>query len=193
MSRARWKSFGENILTCLYWMERRWNLYVTVILIPNYWYGNLHFLLFIDPILKSLSKMCRGDLLTYNTWTKTRVEVPSLRRHLYHFIGLVSSCIVRKFICGVNSDQQNQESLEKIFLFHKFQEKNLNLNRDSNSNLQISSLALCRWAILVLITIPLQSLLLKCYFLLGCTIYGTTCHLLIIKRTNFTVKYDALH
>ena len=36
-----------------------------------------------------------------------------------------------------------------IIYIIKFQEKNLNLNRDSNSNLQISSLALWHWAILV--------------------------------------------
>ena len=48
------------------------------------------------------------------------------------------------------------------FTFHKFQEKNLNLKWDSNSDLQISSLALYQWAIQVLIPIHLQTLLLKC-------------------------------
>ena len=43
------------------------------------------------------------------------------------------------------------------FTLHKFQEKNLNLNRDSNSDLQIFSLALCHWAILVLIPVHLQT------------------------------------
>ena len=53
-------------------------------------------------------------------------------------------------------------------LFYKFHEKNLNLNRDSNLDLQISNLLLCHWAILVLIPIHLQTLLLKCHFLQGC-------------------------
>ena len=57
----------------------------------------------------------------------------------------------------------------------------MNLNRDSNSDLQISSLALCYWAILVLIPIHPQTLLLKCLPLLqDCMVPGTTCHLLII-------------
>ena len=43
----------------------------------------------------------------------------------------------------------------------KFQEKNLNLNWDSNSDLQISGLALYHWAILVLLPVHLQTLLLK--------------------------------
>ena len=34
--------------------------------------------------------------------------------------------------------------------FIKYQEINLNLNRDLNSDLQISSLVLCHWAILAL-------------------------------------------
>ena len=47
------------------------------------------------------------------------------------------------------------------FAFHKFQEKNLNLNWDSNSDLQISSLALYHGGNLILLPIHLQTLLLK--------------------------------
>ena len=43
----------------------------------------------------------------------------------------------------------------------KFQEKNLNLNQDSNSDLKISSLALYHWATLVLLPAHLQILVLK--------------------------------
>ena len=42
----------------------------------------------------------------------------------------------------------------------------MNLNRDSNSDLQISSLVLRHWAVLVLIPIHLQTLLLNCLQLL---------------------------
>ena len=38
------------------------------------------------------------------------------------------------------------------FTLHKFQKKNLNLKQDLNSDLQISSLALCHWAIQFFIT-----------------------------------------
>ena len=56
-----------------------------------------------------------------------------------------------------------QETYKKN-AFHKFQEKNLNLNRDSSSDLQISTLVRCHWAILVLIPIHLQTVPLKCHF-----------------------------
>ena len=52
------------------------------------------------------------------------------------------------------------------FTFHKFQEKNLNLNRDTNSDLQIRSLALCHWAILVLFTGLVSNFSLEIYVIL---------------------------
>ena len=69
-------------------------------------------------------------------------------------------------IQNFNKESWKSQSVDIPFTLHKFQEKNLNLNRDSNLDIQISSLALCHWAILVLIPINLQTLLLKCLPLL---------------------------
>ena len=81
-----------------------------------------------------------------------------------------------------------------INTFYKFQAKNL--KRDSNSDLQISSLALYHWATLVLIPIHLQTLLLKClplfckavWFMTLPAIYWSLSELISLLN-----KYDVLN
>ena len=83
-----------------------------------------------------------------------------------------------------------------IITLHKFQEKNLNLNRNSNFDLQISSLALCHWAILVLIAIHLQTLLLKCLPLSYKAVWPMTLpaiYWLLSELTSLLNKYNALN
>ena len=87
--------------------------------------------------------------------------------------------------------------LSGLFIFHKFQEKNLILNRDSNSDLQISSLALYRWYILVLFPIHLQTLLLKCLPLsTRLCVWSMTLPVIcwsLSELTSLWNKYDALN
>ena len=80
------------------------------------------------------------------------------------------------------------------FTFHKFQEKTWTLNRDSNSDLQISSLALYHWALLVHIPIHLQTLLLKCHFYKA--VWSMTLPVIywsLSELTSLLNKYNALN